>query len=106
MGSHPLSEQVQRLFDFCVFGAQEVFHTLLSDLIPSDFHFTSAPQCLLTDRTKNLRVSEEGDATSVSQKPPCLELLDMQFSYVPFDFLRFHLQKMLDGIFGEWLFFL
>lgn len=43
------SEQVQWLFDFYVFDVEEVFQTLISNLKPNDFHFTSVPQCPLNE---------------------------------------------------------
>lgn len=84
------SEQVQWLLDFYAFGVQEVSQTPTSDLIPGDFHLTSAtPEWRNREPVRYPTLSRA--TTTVTQTSSRSELFDMQVSCILFDTLRFYL---------------
>lgn len=100
---HP--EQVQWLFDFYVFGVQEVSQTLMSNFLLS--YFTSVPPVWLYRGTLEIPNTVKRRSHDDSQSKIALFRAVWHASFMhPRFMLQFYLHGMWDGIFGEGLCFL
>lgn len=98
----PHTPQVQWLFDFYAFGVQEVSQTLISNLTPSDSHFTSVPP----EWSNLCHIQHYHKKKPLRQSVKSRSCLTCKFHTSCLIRFSCYLQSVRDGIFGEGLFFL